>query len=76
MIYVPVSALASPDEGTPPKVGDEVPIQVVGRVKSIEGDTACVDIIEANGSDVAEKKQEAEPTEESLRAEAERIDAY
>jgi hypothetical protein len=81
-LTVPVKVLALPEEGgasTEPVVGDEVEITVTGKVASLENGNAYVEIATANGEPVVAKAAAApadddEPTEESLRKEAEAAD--
>lgn len=78
-VVVPVSALAMPDETEnmePPAVGDMVNYQVEGKVVSIAGDKATVDIQSVNGKPLEPNEQDDAASEgpeslESLQKQAE-----
>jgi hypothetical protein len=77
MIYVPLSALSLASESgeqIPPEAGDSVNLSVVGVVKSIKGDQACIDITEANGKPVKQRQAKELNEDEALRHEAMKAD--
>ena len=59
---VPVNALA--EDGVPPEEGDSVSFSVEGKVQSVEGGTATVEIDSINGEPVGEEASES-PEEEA-----------
>lgn len=70
MIMIPISALAGSNEGgegVTPEVGDSVQLQnVMGSVKSIDGEMAHVEIQSVNGESAEYAKEEGRERQEML----------
>ena len=64
---VPLAALS--EDGVPPEEGDTVQYSVEGKVQSVSGDTATVEIDTVNGEPVGEEGSES-PEEEGAEPES------
>lgn len=71
-ICIPANAVAN--AGTSPAAGDEIEVNLKGKVTRLEGGQLYFTATSANGQPIAGEESE-EPTEESLRARAEEEDA-
>jgi hypothetical protein len=66
-IYVPLEALA--EDGITPEIGDEVSAAIVGVVKSIDGDLACIRPSSVNGVEVSQEESTLNKGDDDLEAE-------
>jgi hypothetical protein len=74
VVSVPVAALAL--DGNNPAEGDEVDFKGTGRVVSIDGDTATIELATINDADVTEGPEPGEDTEDAaMRDAASKADA-